>query len=96
MPYLKCFWRSLILYLILYIISKNQHYFLRTFLKVIFTANQNLIQYADFSGALSTSQIDALCAHKNSSLRSQDSNLVSLPISMLKNSAIGFKMRLGR
>lgn len=58
--------------------------------------NQNLIQYADFSGALSTTQIDALCAHKNSSLRSRNSNLVSLPINMLKNTAIGFKMRLGR
>ncbi len=63
---------------------------------MIFTFNQNLIQYVDFSGALSTTQIDALCARKNSSLRSQNSNLVSLPISMLKNTAIGFKIRLGR
>jgi hypothetical protein len=63
---------------------------------LIFTTNQNLIQYADFSGALSTSQIDARCAHKNCSLRSKSNGLVSLPISMLKNSAIGFKTRLGR
>jgi hypothetical protein len=63
---------------------------------LIFTINQTLIQYADFSGALSTPQIDALCAPKNSSLRSQGSNLVSLPITMLKNTAIGFKIRLRR
>jgi hypothetical protein len=63
---------------------------------LIFTSNQNLIQYIyRFCGALSTTQIDALCAHENSSLRSQNSYLVSLPISMLKNSAISFKMRLG-
>lgn len=61
---------------------------------MIFTVNQNLIHYADFSGALSTTQIDALCAPKNSSLRSQNSNLISLPISEFKNNAIGFKKRV--
>lgn len=63
---------------------------------MIFTGNQNLIQYVDFSGALSTTQIDALCAHKNSSLRSQNNNLVSFYVNVIKNAAIGLKMRLGR
>lgn len=62
---------------------------------MIFTSNQNLIQYVDFSGALSTTQIDALCAPKNRALRAQNNNLVSFYVKVLKNAAIGLKMRLG-